>query len=100
MARWVGELNAQDIANTAWAFTTAGHSDAALFQALAMAAKRLLGDFSVQDLANTGWAFATAGEPAKILLDPISVLDKIELQDAKAQLAYYQMSMQCFAVTG
>ena len=43
--RRVGNFNAQDLANTAWAFATAGHSDASLFKALARAAERHMGNF-------------------------------------------------------
>ena len=58
----VGDFNAQGLANTAWAFATAGQSDALLFMMLARAAERSVGDLSAQELANTAWAFATAGQ--------------------------------------
>ena len=53
----LGEFNAQNFANTVWAFATAIQSDAALFQTLSRAVKRCLG--SAQNLANIAWAFAT-----------------------------------------
>ena len=56
----MGELNLQNLANTAWAFATAGHMDASLFGALATAAQRCMVAFNSQALANTAWAFATA----------------------------------------
>ena len=55
----VYESNAQDLANTAWAFATVKHSDLKLFEALAIAPQRRLGEFIAQNLANTAWAFAT-----------------------------------------
>ena len=56
------EFNAQNLANTAWAFATAGQLDEALFAALARAAEPRLGEFNAQELANTVWAFATADQ--------------------------------------
>ena len=52
----------QTLANTAWAFATAGQSDGQLFMVLARAAGWRVGDFNVQELSNTAWAFATAGQ--------------------------------------
>jgi hypothetical protein len=60
--RRVGEFNAQDLANTAWAFAKACHEDALLFAALARASARRLDDFNPQDLVNTAWAFAKLGQ--------------------------------------
>ena len=54
------KFNAQNVANTAWAFATAGESDALVFTTLARAAERHMGDFNAQDLVSTAWAFATA----------------------------------------
>ena len=48
----VGEFNAQGLANTAWAFATAGQPDAQLFTALARTAERRVGEFNTQELAN------------------------------------------------
>ena len=60
--RRVAEFNAQDLANTAWAFAKACHEDALLFAALARASARRLDDFNPQDLVNTAWAFAKLGQ--------------------------------------
>ena len=57
----LGEFNAQEFANTAWAFVTVGRLDEMLFAALAKQAKQRLGEFNAQELANTAWAFATLG---------------------------------------
>ena len=57
----MGDFNAQDLANTAWAFATAGQSEAQLFSALAMSAEQRLGDFNARVLANTAWVLATMG---------------------------------------
>ena len=53
-AGWlVGNFNAQELTNTAWAFATAGQLDAKLFTALVGASERGVGDFTAQELANT-----------------------------------------------
>ena len=62
--RRVGDCNAQELANTAWAFAKVGQLDAVLFAALARAAERHMDSFKAQELANTAWAFATAGVSA------------------------------------
>ena len=49
----MGDFKAQNLANTAWAFATAGQNDALLFAALATAAERRMGNFNVQNLTNT-----------------------------------------------
>ena len=51
--RCVGDFNAQELANTAWAFATASQLDAELFTALAGESERRVGDFTAQELANT-----------------------------------------------
>ena len=58
------EFNAQNLANTSWAFATVGQQDEQLFKALAKLAERRLDQFNVQNLANTAWAFATVGQQA------------------------------------
>ena len=55
------QLNAQNLANTAWAFATVGQKDELLSKTLAKMAERRLDQFNAQNLANTAWAFATAG---------------------------------------
>ena len=44
--RRVSEFNAQNLANTAWAFATMHELDEKMFTALARAAERRLGEFS------------------------------------------------------
>ena len=58
----MGDFNAQELVNTAWAFATSGQSDALLFMTLASTAERRVGDFNAQELVNTAWAFVTAGQ--------------------------------------
>ena len=65
--------------------------DSQLFVALARVVGRRTGHFNVQDLVNTAWAFATVGEPTPALFDPILLLDKMELKEAKLQVMCYQM---------
>ena len=63
-------------------------------------AERRPNEFNAQGLANTAWAFAIVGAPAPALLDPVSVLDVMEVQGCKPQLMYYAMSMQGLATMG
>ena len=49
----VCDFDAQNLANTAWAFATANQTDAPLFAMLLRATERCVCDFDVQDLANT-----------------------------------------------
>ena len=53
----LGNCNAQELANVAWAFAKAGHADAELFNALAAAAQQrwYLDNFNAQEAANTTW---------------------------------------------
>ena len=57
--RRMHKFNAQELANTAWAFAKLGQLDALLFAALARAAERRMYNFNAQYLSNTAWAFAT-----------------------------------------
>ena len=50
MLRRIGEFRMQDLANTAWAFATAGRVEAQIFNALTTLARQCVGDFWV---ANT-----------------------------------------------
>ena len=49
----IGELKSQELANTAWAFATAGQLDKKVFAALARAAELCVGKFKPQNLSNT-----------------------------------------------
>ena len=62
----------QGLANTVWAFATAGHSAPALFDAVAVAAVTKVPHFNPQELANTVWAFAKAGHSAPALFDAVA----------------------------
>ena len=55
----LGEFTAQNLANTAWAYSTVGQPDAQLFKALSKEAKQSVGSFSEQDLLT---AFSTSGD--------------------------------------
>ena len=63
----MGDFKAQGLANTAWAFATAGQSEVALCRALARAAERLVGDFNAQGLANTAFSFSKEGQSEALL---------------------------------
>ena len=67
------EQEIEELANTAWAFATAGHAAPALLDAIAAAAVPRLRDFTPQNLAISAWAFATASHAASALLDAIAV---------------------------
>jgi hypothetical protein len=54
----MGMLNAQELANMAWAFVAAGVRAPGLFAALAAHCEQRMGTFNAQDLANTAWALA------------------------------------------
>ena len=56
----IEDFNAQDVSNTAWAFTRLGQKNEPLFAALATAAERRMKEFSAQAISNTVWAFAAA----------------------------------------
>ena len=68
----MGHFSAQELANTAWAFTTVDHKGERLFTALAVAAEQRMRDFNSQELANAAWAFATTGNDREQLLTPLA----------------------------
>ena len=65
--RCLDKFNAQDFANTAWAFATVGQQEEQLFKAVAKMPERRSDQFDAQELANTAWAFAKLGQH-----DPVS----------------------------
>ena len=61
-------FNPQELANTVWAYATAGVAADALFAAVAeVAVRSRLAGFNPQNLANTVWAFAKTGVAAEAL---------------------------------
>jgi len=66
------QCNAQDIANTVWAYATVDHPATALFDGMMSTAIRKLDKFDSQNLANTVWAYATVKYPAPQLFDAVS----------------------------
>jgi len=60
------------MANTVWAFATAGIAADPLFQAVAAEVPRRIGEFNAQNMANTVWAFATAGVTADPLFKAVA----------------------------
>ena len=57
-----GRFNAQNVANTLWAYATMGRAPGAgLMRELEGRAEALAGLFKAQDVANTLWAYATMG---------------------------------------
>jgi len=68
----MGGFNAQDIADTAWAFATLGHGAEqapALFGELAAEACEQMGSFQEQRVADIAWAFTKAGHVDQALSD-------------------------------
>ena len=65
------EFEPQALANTAWAFATAGHAAPALFHAIGTESAGRVREFDPQNLANTAWTFATAGHATPALFDAI-----------------------------
>ena len=71
--RRLGDFKEQELSNTAWAFATAGHASAELFNAIsATVVRRRLGDLDPQHLSNMVWAFATAGHASAELFNAVS----------------------------
>jgi len=79
------EFTPQGLANTVWAFATAGHAAPELLDAIAAAAVPQLREFTPQHLANTVWAFATAGHAAPELLDAIAAAAVSQLREFTPQ---------------
>jgi len=65
-----GDFNAQNIANTLWAFATLGFRPSkALLVGLTEQTVAVQGDFKAQEISNTLWAFATLGlQPSEELM--------------------------------
>ena len=79
------EMKPQELANTAWAFATVGHSEPSLFDELAGVAGAQLDDFNSQALANTAWAYATAGHASRELFDAIALESASRLDEFNSQ---------------
>ena len=71
LARSLNDFGPQELANTAWAFATAGHAAPSLFDAIGRESAGRVCEFKSQELSNTAWAFATAGHAAPALFDAI-----------------------------
>eukprot|EP00747_Dinoflagellata_sp_TGD_P066113 gnl/TRDRNA2_/TRDRNA2_154654_c0_seq1.p1 gnl/TRDRNA2_/TRDRNA2_154654_c0~~gnl/TRDRNA2_/TRDRNA2_154654_c0_seq1.p1 ORF type:complete len:185 (-),score=34.56 gnl/TRDRNA2_/TRDRNA2_154654_c0_seq1:9-563(-) len=95
---FVGEFQAQGLANMVWAFSIAGRSDTPTFAALAAAVGRVVGEFNIQELAVTTWALATMLQPVSALPDLLSALSAVA--GSEPQPTYYRMSMQAMVATG
>jgi len=72
-------FNAQELANTVWAFANAGRPDAQLFKALAAVANWHVGNFSAQAIANVAWAVATAGQSDVQLFLALAIAMKLRI---------------------
>jgi hypothetical protein len=81
----MGTFNAQELANTAWAFAAAGVRAPGLFAALAAPAEQRISTFNAQNHANTAWAFATAGVRAPGLFSALAVHSEQRMGTFNAQ---------------
>ena len=74
----------QNLADIAWAFATAGQSDAQLFTALARAAQQRMGAFNAQELGNIALVIPIVSESRVLMFMPgaLSNADR-ELGSAK-----------------
>lgn len=63
----IDEFEAQEFANTAWAFAMLGIKSREFFDAMAGTARSRLATFNGRDLANTARAFAKSGIDAREL---------------------------------
>ena len=72
--RRLDQLNAQGLANTAWAFATVGQKDEQLFKALSRAAEQRVGDFMAKQLGMTLWALS---QP-EMMRDALSLFNHAE----------------------
>lgn len=57
----IGDFQARQLSNTAWAFAVLGCADAPLFDAITSAAGGSIASFRPQELANTAWSLAALG---------------------------------------
>ncbi len=64
-----GQLQVQNIANTAWTFGTVDLSDAPL---VGEVCKWCMGNFNSQNVGNMAWAFATVGHLGALLLSTLA----------------------------
>jgi len=85
LARSLNNFGPQELANTAWAFATAGHAAPSLFDAIGRESAGRVCEFKSQELSNTAWAFATAGHAAPALFDAIAVQAASHVRDFNPQ---------------
>jgi len=93
----LNEFNSQDLANTVWAFATAGVEAPQLFEGIAAETGSRLKEFNSQNLANMAWAFATAGVEAPELFEAIAAEAVSRLNEFDSQgLANIAWALACF----
>ncbi|KAJ1458092.1 hypothetical protein M885DRAFT_110719 [Pelagophyceae sp. CCMP2097] len=68
----MGDVNAKDVTNMAWAYVTLKVEAPALFEAMAKHAPKKMCTFKPQELAHTAWAFSEAGCAAPALFGAIA----------------------------
>ena len=88
----LGEFNAQELANTVWAFAKLEAHDDALLEAVAPRALEILDQFNAQELANTWWAFAKLDAGHESLMDSLRCRART-LQGIPEPLARYLSSL-------
>ena len=81
----IKDFGSQALANTAWAFATAGVAAPRLFEAIASEAPSRINEFNSQALANRAWAFAQAGVAAPQLFEAIASEAPSRIEEFDAQ---------------
>jgi hypothetical protein len=81
----VDDLSSQAFSNIVYAFSKAGRSSPALFDAVAQEAQGRLHEFKPQALANTAWAYATLGHASPALFDAVAKAAQGRLHEFKSQ---------------
>ena len=82
----LSSLNAQNIANIAWAFATLGlRQDERLFATLAREAEKRANKFTAQGIANTVWALATLSSHDGMLFAILAGPAERRVSEFKAQ---------------
>ena len=81
----VNEVDAQNLANTAWAFATLGQLDEKCLAALSREAALPVSEFNAQGIANTAWAFAKAGESNTSLFVALANAAKLNVKEFNTQ---------------
>ena len=76
--RRVSQFDAQNLANTAWAFAQVARSDAALFSALTMRTEQHTSDFNEQEIRMILWALSVNQSDEKLFMELARIIEPSE----------------------